>query len=100
MTNKYENIDFDFGCPSRFDLEDAITKQMEIVDNLNTIMENVIEGENVCEDPDYLVNTLQGIVNLHEMKHAKLWSVFTALFRLDEHNGSMYTETVDDEDTN
>lgn len=97
MTNRYNNFDFDFGTPNRFDLEDAIVKQMEIIDNLNTVIENIIEGESVHEDPDYLANTLQGIINLHEMKHAKLWSVFTALFRLDENIGSMYTETVDDE---
>lgn len=98
MSGRYNDIDFDFGMPSRFDLEDAIIKQMDVIDNLNTLIENALEGDNSCSDPDYLVNTLQGIINLHEMKYAKLWAIFIALFRLDEHVGSMYNESTEETD--
>jgi hypothetical protein len=99
MTNKYENIDFDFGCPSRFDLEDCITKQLDIVEDIRTVIENTIEGNaSNVKDEDYLVNTLQGIINLHEMKYEKLWNTFTALFRLDSYSDLMYTEDVDNQD--
>lgn len=81
--DKYKNIDFDFGIPNRFDLEEAILGQLSINDNLQVIIEDVLEGDNLCLDSDELVNTLQGIINLHQMKYNKLWEIFIALFKLD-----------------
>lgn len=99
LNNRYSNIDFDFGTPSRFDLEIAIAQQMSVVDNLNTVIEDILEGDGFSLDPDNLVNTLQGIINLHAMNHHKLWDTFVNLFRLD---GQLYAEydvdTADDED--
>lgn len=83
--NRYAKIDFDFGSPNRFDLEMAIANQMDVTDNLNTIIEDVLEGEGVNLDPDQLVNTLQGVINLHTMKYNKLWETFKNLFQLDGH---------------
>jgi hypothetical protein len=98
--NRYANIDFDFGTPNRFDLEMAIANQMHVVDNLNTIIEDVLEGDGVNLDPDQLVNTLQGMVNLHTMHYNKLWNTFTTLFRLDAHLDGLYDldSENDDED--
>jgi len=83
--DRYKNIDFDFGIPNRFDLEDAIASQLSINDNLQVIIEDVLEGNNLCLNKDELVNTLQGVINLHQMRYNKLWEVFTALFKLDQH---------------
>lgn len=88
--NRYTNIDFDFGSPNRFDLEMSISNQMEIVDNLNTIIEDVLEGGHMAIDPDQLVNTLQGVINLHAMKHKKLWDTFTNIFQLDTCQSDQY----------
>jgi hypothetical protein len=92
--NRYAQIDFDFGTPNRFDLEMAIANQMDITDNLNTIIEDVLEGKGVNLDPDQLVNTLQGVINLHTMKYHKLWETFKNLFQLDGHLDGLYNEEV------
>jgi len=84
--DRYKDVDFDFGIPNRFDLEEAILGQLSVNDNLQVIIEDVLEGDNLCLDGDELVNTLQGIINLHQMKYNKLWEIFTALFKLDGYN--------------
>jgi hypothetical protein len=84
--NRYKNMDFDCGIPNRFDLEDAITGQLSINDNLRVIIEDVLEGNSLCLNGDELVNTLQGVINLHQMRYNKLWEVFIALFKLDQHD--------------
>ena len=86
--DRYKNVDFDCGVPNRFDLEEAIIGQLNINNNLQAIIEDVLEGDSICLDEDELVNTIQGIINLHTMRYNKLWSVFTALFKLDEHNNT------------
>jgi hypothetical protein len=96
--NKYANIDFDFGIPNRFDLECAITHQMDIADNLNAIIEDVVDGDGLNLDQDELVNTLQGILNLHTMKYNKLWYTFINLFRLDGSVGGLYNDFNDSDD--
>jgi hypothetical protein len=88
--DRYKNVDFDFGIPNRFDLEEAITGQLSVNDNLQVIIEDVLEGNNLCLDSDELVNTLQGVINLHQMRYNKLWEVFTALFKLDEYNNENF----------
>lgn len=88
--NRYANVDFDAGTPNRFDLELAITKNMNITDNLNTIIEDVLEGDAIALDADQLVNTLQGIINLHIMQHNRLWETFTNLFQLDNDQNALY----------
>lgn len=95
--NRYNNIDFDFGSPNRFDLECEISNQMDIVDNLNTIIEDVLEGEGVALDPDQLVNTLNGVINLHTMKYHKLWDTFKNLFQLDKHSELMHNDDSEEE---
>lgn len=83
--SKYEKIDFDFGTPSRFDLEDAIHAELNVNANLQLLMEDMMNKDDL--DKDDLLNTLQGIINIHQMQHNKLWDVFTMLFKLDDHNG-------------
>jgi hypothetical protein len=78
------NIDFNFGTPNRFDLEEAILNSMKVTDNLNVIIEDVLEGEGMSLDPDNLVNTLRGIINLHTINTNKLWETFINLFQLDQ----------------
>lgn len=98
--NRYSNIDFDFGTPNRFDLEMSISNQMQVVDNLNAIIEDVLEGDGLNLDPDQLVNTLQGMVNLHTMHYSKLWHTFIALFKLDTHLDGLYDlDSDEDEDS-
>jgi hypothetical protein len=96
--NRYASVDFDFGTPNRFDLEAAIANQMVVVDNLNAIIEDVLEGDGINLDPDQLVNTLQGMANLHTMHYNKLWHTFTALFRLDKNLDGLYNLDSDDDD--
>lgn len=96
--NKYANIDFDFGIPSRFDLENAISSQMDVCDDLSVIIDDVLDGEGLNLDPDQLANTLQGIINLHNVKYNKLWNTFIHLFRLDFHLDSMYTSEDDNDE--
>ncbi len=95
--NRYSNIDFDFGTPSRFDLEVAINDQMDITENLNSIIEDVLDGDGINLDPDELVNTLQGVINLHTLKYSKLWRTFTNLFQLDNHTETMYDLGTEEE---
>lgn len=97
--NKYNKIDFDFGTPNRFDLEIAIASNMSIVDNLNTIIEDVLEGDGIALDADQLANTLQGVINLHTMQHNKLWETFTNLFQLDNHSELMHNDETEEENT-
>lgn len=96
--NRYANIDFDCGTPNRFDLEIAIANQMGVVDNLNAIIEDVLEGDGLNLDSDQLVNTLQGMANLHTMHYNKLWHTFIALFKLDTHLDGLYDLDREDED--
>jgi hypothetical protein len=97
-TNRYDGLDFDFGSPNRFDLEIAITKNMNITDNLQTIIEDVLEGDGIALDPDQLVNTLQGIINLHVMQHNRLWETFINLFQLDKNLDELYNDETENED--
>lgn len=82
--HSYVGMDLNFGSLDRFDLEVAIINNMNIIDDLNVIIEDVLEGEGVSLDADQLVNTLQGIINLHTMQYNKLWSTFTSVFQLDK----------------
>ena len=95
--NRYASIDFDRGTPNRFDLEVVIANNMNIIDNLNTVIEDILEGDGFMNDPDTLVNTLQGIVNLHTINQGKLFTTFVRLFRLDGHLDGLYTQDVEDE---
>jgi len=95
--NRYSNIDFDFGSPNRFDLEMTIANNMNVVDNLNTVIEDILEGDGFMNDPDTLVSTLQGIVNLHTINQEKLFTTFVRLFRLDGHVNKLY-DTDEEED--
>jgi hypothetical protein len=79
--NRYQNIDFDEGTPNRFDLEDNITRQLDIIDNLNILIENILERDTV--NVDKVCSALLGIVEIHKMRHEKLWTTFTNLFELD-----------------
>ncbi len=97
-TKRYDGLDFDFGSPNRFDLEIAITKNMNITDNLQTIIEDVLEGDGIALDPDQLVNTLQGIINLHVMQHNRLWETFINLFQLDKNLDELYNDETESED--
>jgi hypothetical protein len=94
----YANVDFDFGSPNRFDLETAITNNMNVTDNLKTIIEDVLEGNGIALDPDQLVNTLQGVINLHTMQHNKLWDTFINLFQLDKSLDELYNDETESED--
>lgn len=97
-SNRYSNVDFDFGSPNRFDLEMAIANQLDVLDDLSSIIEDILEGEGVTLDPDQLVNTLQGVINLHTMRYHKLWDTFKNLFQLDGQLDGMYNEEDNNEE--
>ena len=46
--HSYMGVDINFGSLDRFDLEVAIINNMNIVDDLNVIIEDVLEGEGVA----------------------------------------------------
>lgn len=70
--------------PDRFTLEDDIIHQSDISDQLNLLVEDIIEGSETV-DVDDICNTLQGIINIHELRTKKLWDHFTQVFELDEY---------------
>lgn len=70
--------------PDRFTLEDDIIRQSDISDQLNLLLEDIIEKPETV-DIDDICNTLQGIINIHELRTKKLWDHFTQVFELDEY---------------
>ena len=70
--------------PDRFVLEDDIIHQEDINDHLNLLIEDMMDDPDIV-DVDEVINTLQGIVNLHELRTHKLWEHFRIIFELDEH---------------
>ena len=70
--------------PDRFVLEDDIIHQEDINDHLNLLIEDMMDYPDIV-DVDEVINTLQGIVNLHELRTHKLWEHFRIIFELDEH---------------
>lgn len=71
--------------PDRFTLEDDIIHQGDISDQLNLLLEDIIE-ESETVDVDDICNTLQGIINIHELRTKKLWDHFIQVFELDEYH--------------
>jgi hypothetical protein len=88
---------FDDDTLARFNLEEAVVKQNNIVDDLNMIVEDILEGGR-CSDPDYLTNALQGIINLHELRYEKLWVAFIMAFKLDGCGSVDYNHDEEDEE--
>lgn len=67
----------------RFDLEDAIMRQLDITDNLEVLVQNIMDNG---VEVDRVVNVLNGIIELHKMKNEQLFDIFTAVFELDEYS--------------
>ena len=70
--------------PDRFVLEDDIIHQEDINDHLNLLIEDMMDDPDIV-DVDEVINTLQGIINIHELRTHKLWEHFKIIFELDEH---------------
>jgi hypothetical protein len=70
--------------PDRFVLEDDISHQEDINDHLNLLIEDILDAPKLI-DADEIVNTLQGIINIHELRTHKLWEHFRMIFELDEY---------------
>ena len=70
--------------PDRFVLEEDISHQEDINDHLNLLIDDMIDDPDIV-DVDEVINTLQGIINIHELRTHKLWEHFKIIFELDEH---------------
>jgi len=73
--------------PDRFVLEEDISRQEDINDHLNLLIEDILDNtiSSGYVDADDIVNTLQGIINIHELRTHKLWEHFKIIFELDEY---------------
>lgn len=71
--------------PDRFVLEDDITHQSDISDQLNLLVEDILDNPDLI-DPDDLVNTLTGIIAVHDLRTNKLWQHFKMIYELDEYS--------------
>ena len=71
--------------PDRFVLEDDITHQSDISDQLNLLVEDILDNPDLI-DADDLVNTLNGIIAVHELRTNKLWQHFKMIYELDEYS--------------
>ena len=71
--------------PDRFVLEDDITHQSDISDQINLLIEDILDNPDLV-DPDDLVNTLTGIIAVHDLRTNKLWQHFTMIYELDEYS--------------
>lgn len=71
--------------PDRFVLEDDITHQSDISDQLNLLVEDILDNPDLI-DADDLVNTLTGIIAVHDLRTNKLWQHFTMIYELDEYS--------------
>jgi len=80
--SRYSSIDFDFGVPNRFDLEQEIMHQSDIVESINTVVEYILDSNDPI-DKDKICNILSGIAAMHEIRHENLWTTFVALFKLE-----------------
>lgn len=74
--------------PDRFVLEDDISHQEDINDQINLLIEDILDNPDLV-DADDIVNTLSGIVAVHELRTNKLWQHFKMIYELDEYNQQM-----------
>lgn len=71
--------------PDRFTLEDDITHQEDIIDQIELLIEDILDNPGRM-DIDDIVNTLTGVVSIHKMRTHKLWMHFKMIFELDEYS--------------
>ena len=77
--------------PDMFVLEEDISHQEDINDQLNLLIEDILNNPDLsctnCShlDADDLANTLTGIVAVHELRTNKLWQHFKMIYGLDEY---------------
>ena len=71
--------------PDRFVLEEDISHQEDINDQLNLLIEDILDDPDLL-DADDIVNTLSGIVAVHTLRTNKLWQHFKMIYELDEYS--------------
>jgi len=71
--------------PDRFVLEEDISHQEDINDQLNLLIEDILDNPDLL-DADDIVNTISGIIAVHELRTNKLWQHFKMIYELDEYN--------------
>ena len=70
---------------NRFDFEQLLLECWNITQDINTINEYVIEGDNKApEYTDRISNMLIGVSELHELKFNKLFDMFSDLVKNNE----------------
>jgi len=63
---------------NRFDLEDAIMKLWQTTDDLNLVCGSLSE-----DSEDGILNKLNGIAELHDLRVKKVWEIFENLVHAD-----------------
>lgn len=81
--NKNKNHFVDI--PDRFVLEEDISHQEDINDQLNLLIEDILDNTDLL-DADNIVNTISGIIAVHELRTNKLWQHFKMIYELDEYS--------------
>jgi hypothetical protein len=73
----------------RFDFEQQIQKCWLITDDIADVAEGVLERD---LDKDQIVNALNGIQQLYELKFNKLWDLFEDVFMAEVRKNKMLEE--------
>jgi hypothetical protein len=64
---------------NRFDLEQAIMACWNTSDDVKVLSENILDGEEMTDDD--ISNTLIGIEHLHNLRMARLFSIFEEMIK-------------------
>ena len=64
----------------RFALEEALMACENIADDLRVLIVDIMDGE-AGDDPDKIVNILQGVAELHKIRCRQTYEIFEQLIR-------------------
>lgn len=81
----------------RFDLEEKLMKSYNIVEDLKTLSNYILENADGA-DSDFITNALNGLACLQEARNAETWDTFIRLFELDKYNGFYDNNEDNDEE--
>lgn len=78
--SKSQSIILHMSKEDRFDLEDKISKMLNIIDDLEVLIKKMYD---MPEKPseDQVLNTLFGIMELHKQRHEQLWAQFEDMIK-------------------
>jgi len=82
---------------SRFDLEEKLIQAHNIVEDLKTLANYILDGTDSA-DKDYIFNALNGLACLQQARNSEVWDTFLKTFELDEYSTNWNTFINEDED--